>query len=119
VRVADNLPPSSAGVTESGNLNLTEPSGPYRPVMGLLYSFLLAPIDCCEKSIFIFTILEDYFVFPKAVSFSDVAVNKLCSRKFSHRSVRSLYDVCVLCYRCFVMAESIDEVLELFHQESS
>jgi hypothetical protein len=33
--MADNLPPSSANVTESGSLNLTDPSGPHRPVMGL------------------------------------------------------------------------------------
>jgi hypothetical protein len=42
----DNLPPSSADVMESGSLNFPEPSGPHRPVMGLLYlyffnSFLL------------------------------------------------------------------------------
>jgi hypothetical protein len=35
--MADNLPPSIADVTESGSLNLPEPSGPHRPVMGLLY----------------------------------------------------------------------------------
>jgi hypothetical protein len=35
--MADNLPPSSADVTESGNLNLPEPSGTHRPVMELLY----------------------------------------------------------------------------------
>jgi hypothetical protein len=35
--MADNLPPSSADVTESGSLNLPEPSGPHRPVMGLIY----------------------------------------------------------------------------------
>jgi hypothetical protein len=41
--MADNLPPPSADVTESGSLNLPEPSGPHRPVMGMLYlySFLL------------------------------------------------------------------------------
>jgi hypothetical protein len=39
MRMADNLPPSSADVTESGSLNLPEPSGPHRPVMGLLYIF--------------------------------------------------------------------------------
>jgi hypothetical protein len=37
VRMADNLPPSSADVMESGSLNLPEPSGPHWPVMGLLY----------------------------------------------------------------------------------
>jgi hypothetical protein len=35
--MADNLPPSSADVTESGSLNLPEPFGPHRPVMGMLY----------------------------------------------------------------------------------
>jgi hypothetical protein len=37
MRKADNLPPSGAVVTESGSLNLPEPSVPHRPVMGLLY----------------------------------------------------------------------------------
>jgi hypothetical protein len=37
--MADNLPPSSADVTESGSLNFPEPAGPYRPVMGLLYLY--------------------------------------------------------------------------------
>jgi hypothetical protein len=41
VRKADNQPPSSADVTESGNLNIPEPSGPHRPVMGLLYLYVL------------------------------------------------------------------------------
>jgi hypothetical protein len=36
VRKADNQPPSSADVMESGCLNLPEPSEPYRPVMGML-----------------------------------------------------------------------------------
>jgi hypothetical protein len=35
--MADNLPPSSADVTEYGSLNLPETSGPHRPVMGLRY----------------------------------------------------------------------------------
>jgi hypothetical protein len=39
--MADSIPPSSADVTESGSLNLPEPSGPHRPVMGLFYLFLL------------------------------------------------------------------------------
>jgi hypothetical protein len=38
---ADNLPTSSADVTESGRLNFSEPSGPHRPVMGMLYLYLL------------------------------------------------------------------------------
>jgi hypothetical protein len=40
VRKAENLPPSSADVTEFGNLNLPEPSGPHRPVMEMLYLYL-------------------------------------------------------------------------------
>jgi hypothetical protein len=39
--MADNLPPLSADVTEYGSLNLPELSGPHRPVMGLLYLYLL------------------------------------------------------------------------------
>jgi hypothetical protein len=38
-RMADNLQPSSADVMESGSLNLPEPSGPHRPVKGLLFLF--------------------------------------------------------------------------------
>jgi hypothetical protein len=36
---ADNLPPSSADVTESGSLNLPKPSGLHRPVMEMLYLY--------------------------------------------------------------------------------
>jgi hypothetical protein len=38
--MADNLPPSSADVMESGSFNLPEHSGPHRPVMGLLYVYI-------------------------------------------------------------------------------
>jgi hypothetical protein len=41
VRMIANLLPSSVDVTESGSLNLPEPSGPHRPVMGVLYLFLI------------------------------------------------------------------------------
>jgi hypothetical protein len=37
VRKADNLPPSCADVKKSGGLNLLEPCGLFRPVMGQLY----------------------------------------------------------------------------------
>jgi hypothetical protein len=40
VRMVDNLPPSSDDNMESGNLNLPDPSGSHRPVMGLLYLLL-------------------------------------------------------------------------------
>jgi hypothetical protein len=43
--MADNLPPSSADVTEPGSLNLQEPSGPNRPVMGLLTVLILVGED--------------------------------------------------------------------------
>ena len=39
VKTADNLPPSWATVTQSGNLNFLEPSGHLGPVMGLIYIF--------------------------------------------------------------------------------
>jgi hypothetical protein len=41
---ADNLAPSCADVTESGILNLPEPSGLHRPVMGMLYLYLFYTI---------------------------------------------------------------------------
>jgi hypothetical protein len=39
--MAENLPPSSADVTESGNLNLPRILWAHRPVMGLFYFYLL------------------------------------------------------------------------------
>jgi hypothetical protein len=41
--MADNLPSSSADVTESGSLNLPEP---HRPLTGLLYFFFLHILQC-------------------------------------------------------------------------
>jgi hypothetical protein len=43
VRKADNILPSSADVTEFGSLNLPEPPGPHRPVMGMLYLYQSFP----------------------------------------------------------------------------
>jgi hypothetical protein len=43
--MADNLPPSSADVTEYGILNLPEPSGPHRRVMGMLFTFNTFGLD--------------------------------------------------------------------------
>jgi hypothetical protein len=40
VRKADNLPPSCAVVTKSGNLNLLEPSGPVQACNGTALPFL-------------------------------------------------------------------------------
>jgi len=40
VRKGDNLPPSCAVVTKSGNLNFLEPRSPSGPVTGLLYLYL-------------------------------------------------------------------------------
>jgi hypothetical protein len=37
VRKPDNLPPSSANITQSGSLNLPEPSGSHRHVMRMLF----------------------------------------------------------------------------------
>jgi hypothetical protein len=46
VRKADNLSPSSGDVTEYGSLNLPEPCGPHRAVMGMLYLYILAYLVC-------------------------------------------------------------------------
>ena len=40
MRKADNVPPSCAVVTESGNLNFLEPSGPLRACNGTALPFL-------------------------------------------------------------------------------
>jgi hypothetical protein len=42
--MADNLSPSSAHVMEYGSVNLPDPSGTHRPVMGLLYLFIYVNI---------------------------------------------------------------------------
>jgi hypothetical protein len=43
--MADNLPPSSADVPQSGSLNIPEPSGPHRLVIGMLYLTFTLPLD--------------------------------------------------------------------------
>jgi hypothetical protein len=48
--MADNLPPSSADVTESGSLNLPEPSGPHRLVLGIIY--FLHPVTAFRIALF-------------------------------------------------------------------
>jgi hypothetical protein len=68
--MADNLPPSSADVTDSGSLNLPEPSGLRRPVMGLLYLFLILLMD--EQMLCNF--IQPPFYYP-----SFVGLNILCS----------------------------------------
>jgi hypothetical protein len=57
--MADNLPPSSADVIESGSLNFPEPSGPHRPVKGLFYiicGYLKSALRCK------FLILDNYII---------------------------------------------------------
>jgi hypothetical protein len=56
--MADNLPPSSADVTESESLNLPETSGPYRPVMGLLYLYLYTLRYTTDSPALKFTVLR-------------------------------------------------------------
>jgi hypothetical protein len=69
--MADNLLPSSADVTEFGSLNLPEPSGPHRPVMGLLYLYLYIYIHTHTRTVFTFakhstilkvTLMTGYYV---------------------------------------------------------
>jgi len=46
VRKADNLPPSCAVVTKSGNLNFLEPSGPVQACNGTALPLPLLPFTC-------------------------------------------------------------------------
>ena len=64
MRKADNLPPSCAVVTKSGNLNFLEPSGPLRAVTGLIYLYIYANIN-------------DYIV--KLIHTSKLTPNLTCS----------------------------------------
>jgi hypothetical protein len=51
VSVADNLPPLSADVTDSGSLNLSEHPGPHRRVTAMLYLlFRLSFFHCAGPS---------------------------------------------------------------------
>jgi hypothetical protein len=72
--MADNLPLSSADVTESGSLNLPEPSGPLRAAMGLL------PDDDTEVSkyvvVVVYIIYKDTVVIPNGV-FVDCNQNQI------------------------------------------
>ena len=51
MRKADNLPPSCAVVTKSGNLNFLEPSGHLGPVTGLIYLLLHFHLSFCPTHI--------------------------------------------------------------------
>jgi hypothetical protein len=68
--MADNLPPSSADVTESGSLNVPEPSG---PVMGLLYLYLSIPL-----------------------LFLTLYIHLCYKRSKSHNVLQALYDVYIV-----------------------
>ena len=65
MRKADNLPPSCAVVTKSGNLNFLEPSGPVQARNGtaLLYlsAFLCSEQNEIKLSVALGYILEVYF----------------------------------------------------------
>jgi hypothetical protein len=73
--MADNLLPSSADVAEPGSLNLPEPSGPHRPVMGLLYLYLL--LQC---------VIYSYICSGRTDS-------KLCMTSGFHRDVGEIIDL--------------------------
>jgi hypothetical protein len=69
VCMADNLPPSSADVMQSGSLNLPEPSGPHRPVMWMLYLFtgLLLPGSVPYRKLYFAYFLEAVIFFTDSV----------------------------------------------------
>jgi hypothetical protein len=84
--MADNLPPSSADVTESGSLNLPESSGPHRPVMGLLYllpsPYLLCTCVCvavCMCSHTYFWSHDVIWCCPSVFQYVHSDANVLCS----------------------------------------
>ena len=49
MRKADNLPPSCAVVTKSGNLNFLEPSGPVQACNGTASHAICCHLDCCNS----------------------------------------------------------------------
>ena len=68
MRKADNLSPSSAVVTKSGNLNFLEPSGPVRPVMGMIYLYSWSnrtlTSDKCRLSANIVEVIRVIYALP-------------------------------------------------------
>ena len=64
MRKADNLPPSCAVVTKSGNLNFLEPSGPVQACNGtdlpLPLPFIIQKLYLCEQG------CEDAWLFLEA-----------------------------------------------------
>jgi hypothetical protein len=82
--MADNQPPSC------GHLNLPEPSGPHRPVMGLLSFFLLGRCIC-----FLYLVLYMYQSLSPMLWGS-----KLLSSKYSNISMvhSKFYTVCFFYY---------------------
>ena len=53
MRKADNLPPSCALVTKSGNLNFLEPSGPVQACNGTALHFLLPFYKNSERKLYL------------------------------------------------------------------
>ena len=51
MRKADNVPPSCAVVTKSGNLNFLEPSGPVQACNGTEKKFRIIIKDLCYRTI--------------------------------------------------------------------
>jgi hypothetical protein len=47
--MAENLPLSSVDVMESGGLNLPEPPGPHRLVMGMIYPIYICMVLVIEE----------------------------------------------------------------------
>ena len=65
VRKADNLPPSCAVVTKSGNLNFLEPSGPLRACNGTALPFYLFTSYNTSKPTFLLFTLTVFYMFRR------------------------------------------------------
>jgi len=93
VRKADNLPPSCAVVTKSGNLNFLEPSGPLQacngtavPFLPELYQYL---ISLCLDPIHVLRTRRVYLLYP-------LMPPKLSQRRFPTHLVSDIPDFLLL-----------------------
>ena len=79
VRKADNLPPSSAIVTKSGNLNFLEPSGPLQACKGTALHLLY-----CLLGLFLNSLIK------KKVKCTLVQALRPCTGRTAHRGSRGI-----------------------------
>jgi len=96
VRKADNLPPSCAFVTKSGNLNFLEPSGPLQACNGTALPYIYIYIYISKDCLFFFTQKLSVAPAPIHLPFPETCTLKLVSQPQDNNAV-SLFVTTLLC----------------------